>query len=525
MCPFHKFIAAVSLLVGIALVSRAGADVKNPWVSTDQTVDCSSYDTIIRDLKIKDMKTDEEKALAMFYFFRQHVYHLQNLPESKDPLKNINCLGFTLCGSQATCMKGLLAAIGIKARVVNSDLNGGGDHTYYEAFYDGQWHGFDTMDTFYVYTRGEKKHVASYEELNKDPTLVSDAVKEGRACPSMCFCGDNPNGFTAPVHELDYIPKDFKYFPRDYAIRKGEEMVRSWWPDGNALPGTCPPKIGPGPMHGCGGKDAKAEPFLFKFWEPYAIPKLGQKQRLSYRHYASGQINFSPDLTKDAFKDGDVSAVGVAATPEGLSGKGDLVIPVKSPYYISSGYIVFEATCPGEGDAVTVSVATQKDKWESVLAAKDAGKKEYKAVLDAQIQKKGGVGHHQYWVRISLDGKAVLHHLYLRTAFQYNPMSAPHLMPGKNKVTVEVANADALKDTPFVIAYRYREAPEWKTEKTIEKTVSASPFVFEETLPSTEKLPQMLDLTLRCGALAWTPAGTATPDKVFAESLKSQPAP
>lgn len=87
MCPFHKFIAAVSLLVGIALVSRAGADVKNPWVSTDQTVDCSSYDTIIRDLKIKDMKTDEEKALAMFYFFRRMCTTCRIFLKARTPSK------------------------------------------------------------------------------------------------------------------------------------------------------------------------------------------------------------------------------------------------------------------------------------------------------------------------------------------------------------------------------------------------------------------------------------------------------
>jgi len=495
------------------------AEVVSPWVSTDRTVDCSSFDTIIRDLKIKEMKTEEEKALALYYFFRQRVFHYPEVPGSRDPIKNLNCLGFTLCGSQATCMKGLLEAAGIKVRVVSSKmvnpLTGkaqGSGHTYYEAFYDDKWHGFDTMCNFFIYTRGEKKEIASFEELAKDPTLVADAVKENRACLNMCPCGDDPMGFCDKTTENDYKPLKLKYDVKSFSLRQGEEIVRSWWPDGKPLAGSYKASRGPGPIHGCGTKDRKGEPFLFKFWEPYGLRKPFSELTESYRHYASGQINYAPDLTSTKYKDGLLTDTGVAPSADGLSGQGEISFQVKSPYYISGAVLYFEATCPGEGDSVVVSAGTDKTKLNPLFTGKDPEKKQYQAVLDAETMKKekAEVGNHLYFVKIALTGKTVLHHFYLRTAFQYNAMAVPHLMPGKNKVTVEVGNGDALKTAPVTLVYRYREAPKWSDENKIEKTISESPFSFEETLPDTgEKIPQMLDLTLRCGTLAWTPADSA----------------
>src|SRR5262245_59501248 len=128
-----------SLLLGLLISWSASAEVQGPWVTTDRTVDCSSYESILKGV-LKDGMTDEQKAIALYSFFRQRVYHYQNTPESRDPIKCINVIGNTLCGSQATCMKGLLEAAGIKAHVVSHP-----GHTFYEAFYDNKWHGYDTM--------------------------------------------------------------------------------------------------------------------------------------------------------------------------------------------------------------------------------------------------------------------------------------------------------------------------------------------------------------------------------------------
>ncbi len=463
----------------LALTARA--ELREPWVATDRTVDCSSYATVLAGV-IKPGMSDEQKAIALYDFYRQRVYHYQNIAESRNPLKCVSVIGNTLCGSQATCMKGLLEAAGIKARAVSHP-----GHTFYEAFYDGAWHGFDTMTNFYVFTRGEKRHVASFEELKQDPSLIKDAAKEGRAVVGMCCCGDEPMAFAQKIQVLNYEPPKSDWSVRDCSLRPGEEIVRSWWPLGKPLPGTHR-KQDPGPLHTCGRKDQGNPPEMFKFWEPYGMPKFGPVG-ISYRHYFNGSMSYSPDLAQSPLKD--------------ALAKGELSVPIKCPFYITGGTATFEATCPGEGDSVTLSVAVD-GKWTEVLTAKDAGKKAYVAEFD-KVVVRPNQGRHACEVKFKLGGKATLERLHVKTVFTHNAMAAPHLMPGKNGVTVTVANPEALKASPLTVVYRYKEAPDWKDEKTVEKTASESPFTFALELPETAKLPQMQDLTLRCGKLHWVP--------------------
>jgi hypothetical protein len=491
-----RLLCIASLIAGIS-ATGLNAAVADHWVTTDRTVDCSSYETIVRNV-IKPEMNDEQKALALYSFFRQRVYHFMNMPESRDPLVCVNVLGNTLCGSQGTCMKGLLQAAGIKARVVS-----GPGHTFYEAFYDEQWHGFDTFMNFYVMTRGDKPHVASFAELEADPTLISAAAKENRAVRGMAPCGDNPMFFSKHVTISDYDVLKLDWSVKKNSLRKGEEAIRSWWPGGKPLPGTFAGKL-PGPLHTCGSRDRSDNPELIKFWEPYAISPFGSCS-VSYRHYFNGMINYAPDLTTGDYKDGLLSESGVNAGPEGLSGEGQLVLPVTCPFYISAGQCVFQATCTGEGDSVTLAVSRDGKQWTEAAVAKESGKKDYIGSLDKVIVN-GSAGLHAYQLKFVIKGKAILNHYLAQTYFTHNAMAAPHLMPGKNNITVTVANAETIKAGGFKIIYRYKDAPDWKGElKTVEKEVTASPFTFDVTLAETEKLPQMLDLTLRNGAVAWKP--------------------
>ncbi|MCK5528496.1 MAG: hypothetical protein KAI74_02325 [Kiritimatiellae bacterium] len=483
----------VSLTVATLFVtSTFGQAIKSAWVTTDRTVDCSSYESIAKDVIKSDM-TEEEKALAMYDFFRMQVFHFRNTPESRDPIKNINVLGFTLCGSQGTCMKGLLESIGIKARVVAVP-----GHTIYEAFYDGKWHGFDTFMNFYVFTRGEgdQRNVASYEELQADPTLVSDAIKEGRTCPNWCPCGDKPMMFTKGYKVLGYKPRKLDWSVKDYELRDGEELVRTWKNLGIHVPGSFAKKY-PCPMHSCGSRDEKNPPELFKFWEPYGIPGLGGKS-VVYRYQCNGFSNFSPDLSKPEYADALKS--------------GELTIPVHIPYYIAGGKLTFVADLKGE-DSIDVLVS-KNGTFTKVFTATSGDSNEYSAILDSVIVLTKAVGLHKYQLKFKLNGNAKLKNFYLKTIFVHNAMSAPQLMPGKNNVKVEVANADALKKTPLTLIYRYKDAPGWSKKQVIEKTITKSPFIFKAKLPDTDRLPQMTDITLRCGTLAWEPESLVLPDKI-----------
>ena len=90
---------APALLLLAATGSPGHAAVRGAWVTTNRTVDCSSFESIAKGI-IQPGMSDEKKAIAAYNFFRQRVYHYRNLPESREPLKTVNILGNTLCGSQ-----------------------------------------------------------------------------------------------------------------------------------------------------------------------------------------------------------------------------------------------------------------------------------------------------------------------------------------------------------------------------------------------------------------------------------------
>ena len=58
---------------------------------------------------------------------------------------------------------------------------------------------------------------------------------------------------------------------------------------------------------------------------------------------------------------------------------------------------------------------------------------------------------------------------------------------------------------PWQVRKKSDCSPEWQVEKTVEKTIDQSPCAFAVELPETQKLPQMQDMTLRCGKLNWVP--------------------
>ncbi|HEY7423813.1 MAG TPA: hypothetical protein VH682_06160 [Gemmataceae bacterium] len=481
------------------IASPVWAELRGEWVTSDRTVDCSSYESIARDV-LKPGMTDEAKAIALFQFFRQRVYHYLNLPESREPLKTVNIMGNTLCGSQATCMKGLLqGCAGLKTRVVSHP-----GHTFYEVWYDDKWHGYDTMTNFYVFTRGDKRSVASFEELRQDPTLIRDAIKEGRATPNMCCCGDEAKNFAQKIQVTDYTPATSKWSVKDGRLRLGEEMVRSWWPEGKALPGS-QLKSHPGPLHGCGTRDRGAEPFLYKFWEPYGIAKFGGTT-VSYRHYFNGQLNYAPDLTdRAAVLDGGNQLDGAQVTPQGLAGPGTYTVSMRCPFYFTGALLHLDVTCPGAGDSLEVEVSQKSGAWKKVFSGGEAGRKEYRIDLDGAVAQ-ASIGRYEYTLKIALKGKAVLHKLHARSWFQHNAMAAPHLMSGANVVKVEVANEEALQKAPLTLIYRYREAPKWQGDvKSVQHTVRKNGETFRVETAQSEKLPQMRDLTLRYGKLAWNP--------------------
>jgi len=58
-----------------------------------------------------------------------------------------------------------------------------------EVFCDDRWHYLDVFLKCYFWTK-DKSHLANQEEIAADPSIVLNAVKEGRAARQHLCCGD-----------------------------------------------------------------------------------------------------------------------------------------------------------------------------------------------------------------------------------------------------------------------------------------------------------------------------------------------
>ena len=168
------------MAAAVTAVPATTPELRGVWVTSSAAPDTSSPKAIVGDL-VKTGMTDEQKVLAIFNWYRRVVYpHNYLAADRRDVLRQINSYGNTLCGSHAANLGWLMRAAGFKTRCAY--IHGGG-HTFIEVFYDDGWHAVDPETDFAVWSRGERPHLISMEELSKDPTLLDNPEKEGRAKP------------------------------------------------------------------------------------------------------------------------------------------------------------------------------------------------------------------------------------------------------------------------------------------------------------------------------------------------------
>src|SRR5262245_13365629 len=285
------------LVIGIVLgllPASAFAEVRGFKVTTDRTIDASSLESIVKQVVERSgAKTNDEKAIAIYEYLHNSIFHraypTEPAPLSVGPLKVINVYGWSLCGGQHTVLKALFETAGWECRYV-----GWPGHTTVEVKYDGQWHYFDVFLKCYYWSK-DKSHVVSQEEIAADPSLVLDAVKEGRAAPQQLCCGDSAEdvvkGCKARVDYGDSTGwaevtwRDGGYSPR-LNLPVGSRLRLDWAPTPDGYVVTIP--HGP-PFHTCGIKDFSTDPKLGPIFEHYGP-----------RSWANGRFEYSPRFDRPA---------------------------------------------------------------------------------------------------------------------------------------------------------------------------------------------------------------------------------
>jgi hypothetical protein len=374
-------------------------------------------------------------------------------------LKEINCYGWSLCGGLHAEQSALWRELGWDWRFV-----GWPGHTTVEAFYDGRWHYLDVFLKFYTWMPDPKnpgnRTIAGQDDIQASPKeLLFDSFfldmsrkvayakgnefemlggKANWQAPAFLVCGDDLSGIADGITHKSRagspegwggIAHATGKYSADLNLAPGFALTNSWDPSTDAWYWR-DSKIAP--SHTCGDKEIRNSPEKGPVAEPYLSADW------KCESYANGQITFQPDLSSFACLRSFDNVENVKVTDQGLAPV-DATQPARVTVLLQSPYLLTEASGSAEGaGAVEVSIDSGKT-WKSTEI------KNFTALVKGQLQA---------LVRLTIRDQ--LKSLDLQATVQNNPFALPFLVPGKNTITVSVADAAALGDHKLVVTYAYR---------------------------------------------------------------------
>ncbi|MCX7590395.1 MAG: hypothetical protein N2255_02080, partial [Kiritimatiellae bacterium] len=440
----------------------------------------------------KEGMTDEEKVLNVFHWLRRAIWHGRgdlDVDLAYNFHYQIHIFGTGSCLRQTTPLSVLWERLGYNTRGWAT-----GGHHCIQVFYGGKWHLFDPHMNFYVYDRGTPPSIASIEQIKEDPTLVSDAVKEGRACPGFLLCGDDVRTFATREgwKDMGPFPESEKYRPRikepfgGIVLRRGESYVRTWKPGKYWVLKYWP---NDGPFHSCGAKDEKDSVNL-PILEPHVwITPSGSRR---YRHGASGFLEYTPDLTTEHYRDAIVSETNLGCgaisgtkglVPRDPAKAAEVIFCVACPYAITAGDL--QLKCVGKG-APKAEVSTNTGKTWLPLALKANEDGTFACLFVSEVN--GSLNG--YWLKLTIPEQTVISTMRLISHFQLNPVSLPYLVPGRNMITVEAEYFGS----PLAVAWTWYEGENWGQQRSLRQTFTSRSVIEVEV--AGQKYPRMDSIIL-----------------------------
>ena len=427
-------------------------------VLADRAPDCSSLRSIVESVT-RGCKTDDEKAIAVYNFMQLAHYH-QGYPGEEGglgALKEINVYGWSLCGGLHTVEAALWRELGWPWRYVGWSDPG---HTTVEARYGGRWHYLDSFLKVYAWMPAPDapggRTIAGEEDIKADPALVTDGlvldpargvyyhkgdrfeVLGGKAnwrAPSFLGCGDEPGGIPAGIRSSNRagspegwagLTFDSPGYSTDVDLAPGSALTLTWDPIPGAHWWNGREYV---PGHGCGDKDYRNCPAVGPILEPYRDSAGGR------RSHANGTLRFDPggaDLAGLAARE-NVRVEGGKLVPADLARPASITIALRSPY------IMTRASGRAEGvEIAEISV--------------DGGKTFRPVKLDDFSEQVGG----KYACLVRLTFRAALAAPRLEAIVQCNRGALPYLSPGRNRISVAVADPRDLGANRLAMTYAYR---------------------------------------------------------------------
>ena len=431
----------------VTIENLGDTPVVNPRLAVNDLYDWYDAKSLAAEIT-RDCHTDEEKALAIWWWIRYRTY--QRSPHDDDsalhPVRALNGYGYGICGHVAAWMKCLWTAAGVPGRV--QELAG---HTVSEAYYNGGWHELDgNVKVFYL--DHDNRTIASLATVEHDAGLIKRTIHPREMEP--WFIGpDTPErnaefvqfitSYKDNYEEHSYDTEIAKDYTMAMTLKPGERLVR-WW-----------------------------TPRLGKFEGRAARPEAPQI-------YANGQLIWEPDLTRVDLRpylwvpehhfpnvatraeDGHSPAVHVADMQNPLyPNPSRFAIPITSPYPIVGGRFTGTLLKEGSSSLDAVAIYFGEPNWGSADLYEyrsGGGAQNVSIDLDSKLLHSHSNYHYSigFGIGANADNKPVtqtgLDAFRSETDLQVAPESLPALSLGTNSIRFRQQSNAKVR-----VTYRWRE--------------------------------------------------------------------
>lgn len=532
------FITAISAHGAALLPVATGVEIRNIKILTDGSVDCTSPGSIAAaTLQGKD---DEQKIINFWNWYRRVEWHYKEWPERRDLTVNLMSQGQSLCGSHAALQMQVIRAGGFKTRPCFVE---GGGHTFIEVFYDNRWHALDAMTGFYIYSRSEPHYIVSLAEMKSDPSLITNAVAEGRTPAVFLPCTYEPEikkRKTLPWSHFKSFQETLLYYANgtknswtgsendayggsfapakmNINLKPGEMVVKKWDLEPGCYPmgWAYPEDLTSGPFHRCGHND-EFDKVNFPYWEPYGKTNFFVYRREGtntdsgpvtisrcYRYLANGRYIRELDAAKILALAAITNGVGITAdglAPSGVQ-TGIVELVTSFPYFICDAEITLKYRLLSDNSALVLQLMEKnRDKQPAPIAGRTLLEVNTKGAAVQTVRlgcfDYGKTDPRTYTLRLLLAGDARLENLNISTVFTHNMFTGPVLLPGKNKVTVTTENSEMLQQHPLVVTYRFADGENWTHSMLVQKEIKSTPYEFEIEVKG-PKHPRMQSVSMQ----------------------------
>jgi hypothetical protein len=454
----------LAVLLCLGACDVRAAVLRQIKVMTDCAPDCSSLESIVETVT-RGCETDDARVIALYNFCRYDHYHHAYPSESGgvSALKFINVYGWGLCGGQHTVQAALWNAAGYPWR-----YRGWQGHTTVEVQYGKRWHYLDTFLKFYTWmpdpANPTRMTVAGQEDILANPGLVTDRFrfdaarkvwylkdhaleyvgdKVDTSAPAFLVCGDSLPGVVKGIRTSRNsgsprawggIRFDDPTYNTDVDLGIGYSLTLRW---SASDIGWYFRKKQAGPRHTCGDKDYRNCPAIGPLLEPYAADAR-------HRTWSSGMLQFNPDLRSKACLGSLKGAENVTIRDGAIvciaPGKpGRFVVDMASPYVVAAA----ATDISPEGYSLEVAVDPERRRFDSLDGAS----------LSDRVR-----GTYAYALRVTFPARVDA--LSVSSIVQHNQEALPYLAPGRNRITVGVANPGDLRHGHLRVTYAY--CPGWR---------------------------------------------------------------